>query len=80
VAQAAAGRPVLREGDRGVWVKDAQGALNAIVGRNVLTEDGVFGPGTAKWVRQFQKDRGLKADGIVGQGTWQHLLSARLGR
>lgn len=80
IAQAAAVRPLLKQGDRGTWVGDLQDGLNHVVGRKVLTADGVFGAETAKWVRQFQKDRGLKADGIVGHGTWQHLLSARLGR
>ena len=80
IAKAAALRPLLRQEDRGTWVRDLQEALNQIVGRKVLTTDGHFGAETAKWVRQFQKDRGLSADGIVGQGTWQHLLAARLGR
>lgn len=80
IAEAAAKRPTLREGDRGPWVKDAQEGINQIVGKPVLKADGVFGGETAKWVRQFQRDRHLVADGVVGQGTWQHLLSARLGR
>ena len=80
VAAAAKSRPVLKQGDHGPWVRDAQEAVNAIVGHKVLTADGHFGPETAKWVRQFQRDRGLTADGIVGVGTWQHLIAARLGR
>jgi peptidoglycan hydrolase-like protein with peptidoglycan-binding domain len=61
-------------------VKDAQEAINQIVGSKVLTPDGQFGMNTTRWIKQFQKDRGLKADGIIGVGTWQHLISARLGR
>lgn len=80
VADAAKGRPTIKQGDKGSWVKDAQEAINQIVGSKVLTPDGVFGSDTTRWIKQFQKDRGLVADGIVGQGTWQHLISARLGR
>jgi hypothetical protein len=80
VADAAKGRPTIKQGDKGSWVKDAQEAINQIVGRKVLTADGVFGAETTKWIRQFQRDRGLADDGVVGQGTWQHLIAARLGR
>ena len=80
VAEAARQRPTIREGSNGRWVKDLQEGINQIVGSKVLTPDGEFGPTTARWVRQFQKDRGLTADGVVGPGTWQHLISARLGR
>ena len=37
--------------------------------------DGVFGPGTALAVRQFQQVHGLKEDGIVGRNTWSLLFS-----
>jgi hypothetical protein len=80
VADAAKGRPTIKEGDRGPWVKDFQEGINQIVGSKVLNPDGKFGSTTARWARQFQRDRGLAADGIVGQGTWQHLIAARLGR
>jgi len=35
--------------------------------------DGFFGEGTEKVVKQFQRDNGLVADGIVGSGTWSKL-------
>ena len=37
--------------------------------------DGNVGSGTKKAIVQFQKDNGLKADGLVGQQTWEALQS-----
>jgi len=36
--------------------------------------DADFGPSTESKVKEFQKDNGLKSDGIVGQKTWESLL------
>lgn len=36
---------------------------------------GKFGPRTEAAVKAFQKDHGLKADGVVGAGTWKKLRS-----
>ena len=33
--------------------------------------DGDFGSGTEKAVKNFQKEHGLTADGIVGKDTWK---------
>ncbi len=38
--------------------------------------DGKLGSGTKAAIVKFQKDRGLKADGIVGERTWSELKSA----
>ena len=38
-----------------------------------LTMDGNFGPATEACVIAFQKSKGLKVDGIVGQQTWKAL-------
>lgn len=78
IKREAARRPVLREGDLGTWVLDLQRNLNAIVGKTVVKEDSHFGAETRRWVTQFQKDRNLKADGVVGEATWQNILAARI--
>lgn len=36
--------------------------------------DSEFGLGTERAVKAFQKSRGLKADGVVGQQTWDKLV------
>jgi len=75
---AAKQKPILKRGNRGPAVVDLQKTLNIVVGNKVMSEDGDFGPTTERWVKQFQKDRNLKADGIVGYTTWVQLLAARL--
>jgi len=35
--------------------------------------DGKFGPKTREAIKNFQRNKGLKADGIVGSKTWQEL-------
>lgn len=36
--------------------------------------DGINGAGTQAAIKEFQRDRGLAVDGIVGQKTWSRLL------
>lgn len=38
--------------------------------------DGKYGYSTQEAVKKFQKDSGLKADGIVGKDTWNAILSS----
>jgi D-glucuronyl C5-epimerase-like protein/putative peptidoglycan binding protein len=67
--------PVLRQGDRGVAVRDLQHALAAL-GFSQTVADGAFGGGTAAAVAAFQGSRGLLADGIVGSSTTAELREA----
>ncbi|UUU31845.1 peptidoglycan-binding protein [Streptomyces sp. CA-210063] len=64
--------PVVKSGQRGVDVETVQLLLTA---RGYATgADGIFGSGTAAKVKQFQKSRGLAADGVVGPNTWSKLV------
>jgi peptidoglycan hydrolase-like protein with peptidoglycan-binding domain len=48
-------------------------------GFDVAEEIGTYGPVVVKGVKRFQHDEHLKADGIVGLGTFTH-LERRFGR
>ena len=65
----------LTSGDEGESVTLLQQAL-AQLGYDVGTPDGVYGPGTAEAVRQFQADTGLDADGVAGPATLAALNQA----
>ena len=65
--------PTVKEGAKGNITKLVQERLNS-VGFNISV-DGFFGENTKKAVMVFQKNRGLKQDGIVGKNTWKYLLS-----
>ena len=56
----------LKLGSRGTDVITLQKKLN-------LHQDGIFGPLTEEAVKEFQKNNGLTADGIVGTKTWAKL-------
>jgi hypothetical protein len=62
----AVGRPTLRRGSIGEFVKQLQQEL-------ALTTDGIFGAHTEVAVREKQRELGMVADGIVGPKTWQAL-------
>lgn len=66
--------PVLSKGSQGEYVKKLQ-TLLVSKGYNPNGVDGVFGPGCEKAVKQYQKDKGLTVDGIVGPKTWDSLLA-----
>ena len=68
---------VLREGSSGTEVEVLQYMLALLAEfDNVLSPlqvDGVFGPGTARAVRNYQQAAGLAVDGIVGPETWDSI-------
>lgn len=59
---------ILREGSKGKEVERLQGLLGIRI-------DADFGPATKKAVVEFQKSKGLIADGVVGSVTWKVLLN-----
>jgi peptidoglycan hydrolase-like protein with peptidoglycan-binding domain len=64
--------PTISEGATGPVVRWAQYLLV----RRTLSDsqiDGIFGPVTKAAVEQFQRDRHLAVDGIVGSATWAAL-------
>ena len=65
-----------KRGSRGEVVKQIQKAL-AGAGFKVI-QDGIYGTITAEAVCAFQKQKGLKVDGVVGPATLAKLLPARL--
>lgn len=72
VSQGPAARPVLRHGAVGAAVVELQQRLTA-EGYKVPTT-GNFLDMTARQVRAYQRERGLKPDGIVGPATWTALI------
>jgi peptidoglycan hydrolase-like protein with peptidoglycan-binding domain len=64
--------PLLKEGYRGSPVKALQKRLDTLGFANGAN-DGVFGPKLEAAVKKFQRAYGLKADGVVGKGTWRML-------
>jgi peptidoglycan hydrolase-like protein with peptidoglycan-binding domain len=66
--------PQLAIGDTGSVVSALQQALRDFHGPGTPTDpgaiDGIFGPHTKNAVRAYQSDRGVAADGVVGDQTW----------
>lgn len=54
--------------------------VKAIQAKLGLAVDGVFGPGTAQAVKDWQTAHGLSADGIVGDATWSKLFAVIAAR
>lgn len=64
--------PTLKKGYRGAPVKRLQARLDQLGYANGAN-DGIFGDATRRAVKRFQKDFGIKADGVVGKATWRML-------
>jgi peptidoglycan hydrolase-like protein with peptidoglycan-binding domain len=65
---------ILKEGSKGPEVTDLQYILKLRGGKGEFdpgSVDGIFGAKTKAMVIKFQKAKGLSADGVVGQKTWQ---------
>jgi N-acetyl-anhydromuramyl-L-alanine amidase AmpD len=62
----ATGRPTIRRGSEGEFVKQVQTSLK-------LDVDGLFGAKTEASVRAFQREHNNVPDGIVGPKTWKIL-------
>ncbi len=67
--------PTLRPGSNGEYVWLLQNKLRQVGYYNGIN-DGFYGDSTEMAVREFQKDYGLTADGIVGPKTWVALDKA----
>lgn len=71
----------LRKGDRSDEVTKLQEELNRLGVRdangNRLSEDGKFGDNTREAVQAFQKQQGLRDDGIVGRETFGKLAASQ---
>ena len=68
--------PTVRRGDKGNAVRSMQTLLlerGYDLGK--WGADGDFGAQTEKAVKQFQRDWGLKVDGVCGEQTWKMLMS-----
>ena len=72
IAYAALGDRLLAKGSKGPEVKELQTKL-ANLGYSVGTLDGKFGKKTEASIRRFQKDRGLRVDGLAGTQTIKEL-------
>lgn len=70
--------PTLKNGSKGDWVAILQ---NKLIARGYALPkygaDGDFGTETQNAVKQFQRDNGLKVDGIVGEKTWEALNTSK---
>lgn len=76
------GYPTLHKGSTGVYVKKAQTILRKKgykgktgTERIRLKVDGDFGANTDYAVRNFQRDKNIEVDGIVGPLTWDKLVN-----
>jgi peptidoglycan hydrolase-like protein with peptidoglycan-binding domain len=67
--------PLLKKGSTGDAVRELQRALKDL-GYDPGDIDGQFGSKTESAVKDFQRDRHLTVDGIVGEITWLNIAEA----
>ena len=65
------------QGDQGQDIAGIQGQLNAL-GYNAGSADGDFGEATANAISNFQRDRGLDVDGVIGSETYRALMGREI--
>ncbi|MFZ9058310.1 MAG: peptidoglycan-binding protein [Ilumatobacteraceae bacterium] len=65
----------LSQKSRHTSVATAQTALSRVL-KIKMKADGIFGSGTAKQLKRFQKSVGLKQTGVIDRTTWLSLLAA----
>lgn len=73
------GYPQIQVGSRGAYVMIAQDDLNTL-GYKTGGLDGIFGSNTQTAVRNYQQNKGLAVDGIIGCNTWRSLQEDVLGK
>jgi hypothetical protein len=66
--------PALKRNHKGDHVRRLQALINVAMPTLKLKVDGTFGKTTETAVKEFQKTKGIKADGRVERGTWSLLL------
>ncbi len=73
----------LSQGSTGDKVRQMQEQLNVIAGAYPaiprVTVDGIYGPGTAASVREFQSVFGLPVTGVVDYATWYRISEIYVG-
>ncbi|MER7694409.1 peptidoglycan-binding domain-containing protein [Streptomyces sp. NPDC097610] len=66
----------LSQGSTGACVRYAQSLLASHLGApGPSFIDGIFGPNTKSYVKTFQRNADIDADGIVGPKTWYWLMT-----
>ena len=73
------GYPQIQMGSRGAYVMIAQDDLNTL-GYKTGGLDRIFGSNTQTAVKNYQQNKGLAVDGIIGCNTWRSLQEDVLGK